>query len=44
MQSIELVTLQQETAYNDYMREKSVLDFWLYYRHWCLEKGYFYDA
>ena len=37
----QIVTAQQEKAFNEYYGEPS--DFWQWYSYWCYENNYFND-
>jgi hypothetical protein len=37
-----LITQQQEKAFSEYEGEPD--NFWQWYRSWCYENSYFYDA
>ena len=36
---MEIITLQQETAFNIYQQEESSLDFLTWYGFWCFEES-----
>ena len=41
---VEIKTLQQETGYKYYLKEKSGLDFYVWYGYWCFEQGLYNDS